>query len=235
MRRDRAFGQGGGVCLYIRNDIAFNIREDLILENTESLWINVLLPQTKPIILGALYRPPKNHTFIETLSDTFDNLSKDDEVVILGDMNICLLQKSPLSKRYENILNLNGMRQLIHRPTRTTHTTSSLIDHVISSKEENISQSGVIDLGISDHSLTYCTRRLIRPVFGQHRTITIRRMKKYNVDDFNLNLSQADWSKITECKEVNSAWTNFKKTFLSIVNVSAPLKHVRIKQRTENG
>ena len=110
-------------------------------------------------------------------------------------------------------MNLNGLSQLINQPTRTTQTTSSLIDHVISSKEENIFQSGVIDLAISDHSLTYCSRRLIRPVFGHHRTITIRKMKKYSVDDFNFNLSQVDWSKIIECKEINMALTNFKNAF----------------------
>ena len=86
LRRDRAFGQGGGVCLYIRSDIAFNLREDLILENIESLWIDVLLPRTRPITLGAFYRPPKDHIFIESLSDTFDKLTKDDEVIVLGDM-----------------------------------------------------------------------------------------------------------------------------------------------------
>ena len=38
-------------------------------------------------------------------------------------------------------------------------------------------------------------------------------MKSYNVDDFNLNLSLVDWSKITECNEVNMAWANFKTIF----------------------
>ena len=110
-------------------------------------------------------------------------------------------------------MNLNGFKQLINLPTRTTQTTSSLIDHVLSSKVDHISQSGVIDLGISDHSLIYCTRKIIRPVFGHHRSISIRSMKRYNVDDFTLNLSRVNWSEITKCNEVNMAWENFKTTF----------------------
>ena len=46
-RRDRN-RHGGGVCLYIRSDIAFNTREDLQHQDLESLWIELLLPKTNP-------------------------------------------------------------------------------------------------------------------------------------------------------------------------------------------
>ena len=58
--RDR---QGGGVCAYIRNDIAFKERFDLDNASLECLWFEILLPKTKPIVLGACYRPPKQTNF----------------------------------------------------------------------------------------------------------------------------------------------------------------------------
>ena len=67
--------------------------------DTESLWINLLIPRSKPIVVGVLYRPPKNNLFIEKLSNILDTLKKDDEIILLGDMNICLLRKSPLAKK----------------------------------------------------------------------------------------------------------------------------------------
>ena len=76
-------------------------------DDTESLWINVLLPRSKPIVVGVLYRPPKNNTFVEKLSNSLENIRKDDEIIILGDMNICLLRKvSFLQKIYRLIESL---------------------------------------------------------------------------------------------------------------------------------
>ena len=53
--RDR---HGGGVCCYVRNDIAFTARPDLNILNDEIVFIELLLPKTKPIIVGTMYRPP---------------------------------------------------------------------------------------------------------------------------------------------------------------------------------
>ena len=233
VRRDRSSGPGGGVCLYIRNDIAFNINVDMQTDVTESLWINVLLPRSRPIVVGVLYRPPKNNKFIEHLSNSLENMSKDEEIIILGDMNICLLHNSPFSKKYIDLLNLNGLSQLIDEPTRVTSTCSSLLDHVICSKENKISQHGVIDLGISDHSFTFCTRKSTKFAIGQHRTATLRSLKSYNEETFNSQLSLVDWSSITNCTDVNEAWSKFQNVFISTLNMLAPRKQVRIKQRTE--
>ena len=104
VRRDRTSRSGGGVCLYVRNDIAFNIDIDMRTDDTESLWINVLLPRSKPIVVGVLYRPPNNNMFIEKLSNSLENIIKDDEIIILGDMNIFLLHNSPFSKKIYRLI-----------------------------------------------------------------------------------------------------------------------------------
>ena len=45
--------QGGGVSLFIREDLAYNRRNDLCSENLEFLAIDLLLPKTKPILVGV--------------------------------------------------------------------------------------------------------------------------------------------------------------------------------------
>ncbi len=50
--------EGGGVCTYIRNDIAFTSRDDLAHDSLETTWFELLLPKTKPIVVGSVYRPP---------------------------------------------------------------------------------------------------------------------------------------------------------------------------------
>jgi hypothetical protein len=52
------------------------------------------------------------------------------------------------------------------QPTRVTTSSSTLIDHVISSKPETIKATKSLELGISDHMLIYVslkTKLLKRP------------------------------------------------------------------------
>lgn len=88
-RRDRN-RNGGGVCTYIRDNIAFNIRDDLHMDGFEALWIEILLPKTRPIMLCTCYRPPKDSEFILYLEQSLSTLRSDLEFYVLGDMNICL-------------------------------------------------------------------------------------------------------------------------------------------------
>ena len=53
-RKDRN-RKGGGVCLFIRSDIAFNPKPELSADDLESLYVNILLPKTKPILIGVCY------------------------------------------------------------------------------------------------------------------------------------------------------------------------------------
>ena len=48
---------------------------------------------------------------------------------------------------------------------------SSTIDLILVSDIEKSSQSGVIDIGISDHSLIFCTRKQTKTVFNKHNSV----------------------------------------------------------------
>ncbi len=43
----------GGVNLYINNKIAYKTRDDPLMINLGTLWIDLLLPNTKPITVGV--------------------------------------------------------------------------------------------------------------------------------------------------------------------------------------
>ena len=66
LRHDRN-RTGGGVCLYVRSDLAFNPCFDLQKDGVETVWAEVLLPKTLPILTGVCYRPPKQCEFYELL------------------------------------------------------------------------------------------------------------------------------------------------------------------------
>ena len=53
----------------------------------------MFLPNSHPITVGIFYRPPNRNKFLETIFNDFTILnSEKKEIVILGDMNINLLQ-----------------------------------------------------------------------------------------------------------------------------------------------
>ena len=83
---------GGGVACYIRNDISFSVRGDVSSE-VENIFLDILLPKTKPILIGILYRPPDQSKFLDNLSTSISQTCSfnEQEVYILGDLNINLI------------------------------------------------------------------------------------------------------------------------------------------------
>ena len=77
----------------------FNPRENFSTE-IENIFFDIQLPKSKPILVGVLYRPPITSGFLDKLTlaisktDNFDN----QEVYVLGDLNINLSSKDDLSR-----------------------------------------------------------------------------------------------------------------------------------------
>ena len=74
---------------------------------------------------------------------------------------------------------------------------------------------------------------LIKPCNKTNIT-TIRSLWGYSKENFLLQLSHADWSNVYTCSSnIDQAWDNFKDTILQILNAVAPIKEIRLKNRTE--
>ena len=85
--------------------------------------------------------------------------SVDNEIYILGDFNINLflndsyvLEKSIPNdvKSCHEFCTFFGLKQLIKVPTRTTTSSSTIIDHISASYPERLTQHGVTDISLSD-------------------------------------------------------------------------------------
>ena len=64
----------------------------------------------------------------------------------------------PLTKDYLDFCFSFSLEQLISIPAMVTSNTVTLID-VLTNSFQKVSQCGVIEFGISDHDLVYCTRK----------------------------------------------------------------------------
>ena len=56
-RKNRAKGSGGGVAIYMRDDLQVHRRYDLEVNGIECLWIEIMIKKSKPILLSIIYRP----------------------------------------------------------------------------------------------------------------------------------------------------------------------------------
>ena len=90
LRSDR-IRHGGGVLCYIKNTIGYNRTERFSTE-IENIFVDTLLPKTKPIIIGNVYPPPAHSGLLDKLSNAIRNAPNFDsqEVYIFGDLNINL-------------------------------------------------------------------------------------------------------------------------------------------------
>ena len=80
----------GGVACYIRNDLSYNILS-LFPREIESVFFEIVLPISKPITVGTIYRPPNQSNLLEVLNENINKIdSISNEIYILGNFNINL-------------------------------------------------------------------------------------------------------------------------------------------------
>ena len=192
MRKQRRRSASGSPNIYVRTDLAFNPLDQLSHDNLEATWIELLLPKTKPIVCGVVYRTPQQTDFYELLESVCLTTSFFNETVyvVLGDFNtdVSSNKRSNLVKSLLSFLDLFNMLKIIKDFTRVS-TTSSTIDLILITDSEKISQHGVLDIGLSDHSLIYCTRKVTRSIFNKHNTVTVRSIISNVLVECRLELS----------------------------------------------
>ena len=160
-RKDRAESvnftttNGGGILIYLNNHINYVRRHDLESPNIESIWIEVKIRNSKSFLLCSVYRPPSSTSeWYDSFSTQIDKSHAiTDEIYIMGDINVNVdIQNATLTciKR-KHITELHDLHQLIQEPTRITAHSATLIDHLYVTTPENVTESFVPKIAVSDH------------------------------------------------------------------------------------
>ena len=237
---------GGGVACYIRSDISYKLNSFLPNE-IENITFDILMPHTKPILVGIIYRPPKQSKFLDIFEENLPKLNKSyHEIYFLGDFNINLFengkyvfQKSSsnnknldsFTKKYHECCTLFGLKQLIKCPTRVTFNSSSVLDLVLAIFPDRVSQSGVIDIY---HQLIYCTRKTARIKCYCHKQITFRSLKNYSPEIYKDVLRKLSFPSYELFDDIDTAYENFIQKVMAVIDNLAPSKSKRIKGTSQN-
>ena len=64
-------------------------------------------------------------------------------------------------KSYYEFCTFFSLHQLIKVPTRITCNSATIIDHILASYPERVTQQGIIDVGLSDHQLIFAQENFL--------------------------------------------------------------------------
>ena len=157
--------------------------------------------------------------------------SENKELIVVGDVN-CDVMKSPLdahTQRFNFLSSLYQSDQLINKPTRETKKSSTLIDLVLTNMKENISESGVIHLGMSDHSLVYAVRKFVN---SKHKPTVreVRDYKRFNAECLLWDLGKFPWNVSNQYSNPNECWRVWKSFFNDTLNIYAcPIRRKQVR------
>ena len=121
------------------------------------------------------------------------------------------------------------MKQLIKCTTRVTCNSSSILDHVLASFPDSVSQSGVIDIGISDHQLIYFTRKTARIKSYCHKQITFLSLKNYSPEIYEEAMRKITFPNYEIFDDINTAYENVIQKLMAVIDNLASSENKRIK------
>ena len=225
---------GGGLSIFIRNNIDFKIRDDLnvMLPHIETLFIEVPHNNIKYLV-GVVYRIPNTNIelFTNTLNSLIEPIKNNFEIILAGDYNICLQQDNNYTREFRNCLQSNSLFPTILEATRVAtvvrngvpHMTHSLIDNIFINDKVDY-KSGIIYSSISDHYPIFISIK--NKNFDSNRNLKLikyRLIDDFRVRKFNSAIKVSFNNILLETDDAPVAFTNFLNKFYDLYNKHFPI------------
>lgn len=218
----------GGAAIFLHSSLKYKRRLDLALNvpDCESVWVEIdkstFGSLNKNTIFGCIYRSPSSS--IQNFCSAFDKVlhlitDENKNVVVLGDININLLDDCSSVNEYSNCYQGHGLETLINIPTRCSDQgTSTLIDHALT----NIltpPEAFVIRANITDHYLIalrfHSTRKDKNP--PSHHSV-------FDKNLFAELIRVVDWSRVTSLTDPKNAYAEFYSILKSAIDSSTSIR-----------
>ena len=223
LRKDRGENRrGGGVALYIRNDISFICCEDLFeVDFPETLLCSITCGKEKTLI-GVCYRPPSSLVGNDkALYSLLGRVSKD-RVIIMGDFNFpeldwCKIETLSDTHPFIKCINNNFLDQLVDKPTRG----DNILDLIMTTDVSIINNLVVGEpFETSDHQLIRW--ELVGKTCLVNNSTTSFNYFKANYDEIRKFVKKQNWGSIFESQSVETSWGLFKRELISLRNKFVP-------------
>lgn len=188
-------------------------------------------------ILAGIYRTPKvcyDKIFLEKFDLLLEILNRNHKnIVVVGDVNIDVLEESKNKKLLFNVLNSNHIKALVNFPTRICKTKKSAIDNVFTNiAKSKIKVSGIIT-ELSDHDAQLCviTDNGIEISKIQKTIVTYRRkFTDDSIAQFCKLLESENWINV-----FNAPVNNKFDIFFDIIKYDFDVCFPKVKSRLTRG
>ena len=220
--KNRRLKNGGGVGIYVRENLDVKIVDSPFLESRlETISIDVQMNKYKVIRIINVYIPPhvKLH---ETLSQLDTLPMKKTNCFVLGDLNHN--QLNPKNVELAREFNSLGFRSMIDQPTRVAKTvrgeSRTIIDLAFTNNK--LSKSYIIQSDISDHFSIACT---INPKWRKCKEELVKNYSPLqdprSLEYLKAFMAARDWSDILKDNTEN-AFTLFSKVLSEGISICCP-------------
>ena len=232
-RKDRS-SHGGGIVVYVKDNISCIRRQDLECDSLESIWLECQQSNSSSFLICSCYRPPSaKHEWLDIFSVSLEkSFLEQKECIIVGDFNINLDDDSSHARSWIDVLSSVNHTQLVNTPTRVSKNSATLIDHAFSNRICNISKITIPKLSISDHYPICLTRKTFTKFNSNssHKVISYRSLKHFDPNIFLDELASLPWDSVDTCDTIDSALERFVDMFIHTLNRNAPMKKKRVKR-----
>lgn len=241
IRLDRSGSKRGrGVACLINKDLNWSLPDRYRLDTSngdiEILTVVINREFQNPLYISTIYLPPSAclQNSLEILEEiAFYILNIKADWVLCGDLNVDLssLNQNKDKKALMHFSASNQLSQLIKHPTRVTASSSSLIDHIYTNLDHNLTHSGIIKYGLSDHDLIYV---IIKKHIAHtpKESFTCRSVSRYTLENLKIEFDNQNWTSFDNMINVNSGWHLLYNSYLTALDRVAPFVNMNnVKQR----
>ena len=229
---------GGGVGIYLNNNLDFKLRPDLdkLDGDIECIFAEINMKNHKNMLIGSIYRPPQGNikSFIDKLNDILNVIKSEKKIqYIMGDFNINLINYHShyLTNEFVDMIYSFYSKPLITKPTRITSNSATLIDNIFTNDIDNIVLNGILYLDISDHLPSFVITKLSNSKCDSSLNLIIQRdFNNNNLGKFKEALSNTDWSNVLSSTDANVSYNNFLEKFSNTYNSCFPTIKRKSKQ-----
>ena len=226
---DRQGRQGGGVLLYIRKHLhPISIKKSLI-NNIDSIYIQLKNEANEKIIIGIIYRPPAQSNDTDNkLYDQISDICCTHNTVLFGDFNLPVskwgepIRSNTGTDLYNNLLE-SSLHQFVNKPTRG----ANILDLVIATSENLVNDIQIGDeFSSSDHRVvTFNLRYAENNIKSSYEKVPDYRRADYV--KLKRIMSRNDWEPVMRASSVHDAWQMFVDQINNAVNICIPMRDRR--------
>ena len=222
---------GGGVALYIRKSIIAHRKKEYEIPNLEALWMELNVGG-ETALLCVCYRPPGSTVqFWENLESSVDLAKGADirNIAIVGDLN-----SDPNSYHGQKLLDFstrNNLYMNVFEPTRITPTSSTVLDQILSSNSDLVTEVTVEPpISTNDHCTVIALLNLRQKPDKPYKRLIWNYDK---ADVFNLRscLSNAKWDDCFVSEDIDSVTMKWTNLLLSIARQFIPNRIITVRPK----